>query len=170
MTGQDLPDAADRLADKAEQVLKAAIDRSLMIATAESCTGGLVASLLTDIEGCSGCFERGFVTYSEEAKCELLGVDPALIERQGAVSAEVAGAMVAGALERSGADVACAVTGFAGKGEEPGDEAGMVYIAAARLGREPEIGEFHFGDLGREGVRHRAAAEALDLLDRVIRR
>jgi nicotinamide-nucleotide amidase len=134
MTAQDLPDDAHRLAEQAERVLKLASKHSLMLATAESCTGGLVASLLTDIEGHSGCFERGFVTYSEEAKCELLGVAPDLIERHGAVSHEVAAAMVSGALGRSGAQVACAITGFAGKGADDGDEAGLVYIAAAREG------------------------------------
>lgn len=170
MTAHDLPDAAHQLADQAERVLKLAGEKSLMLVTAESCTGGLVASLLTDIEGHSGCFERGFVTYSEEAKCELLGVAPDLIERHGAVSREVAGAMVDGALQRSGAQVACAITGFAGKGEDEGDEAGLVYVAAAREGAEPLIREFHFGDLGREGVRHGAAAEALNLLEQVIQR
>jgi nicotinamide-nucleotide amidase len=168
MTAQDLPDSADRLADQAERVLRLASERSLMIATAESCTGGLVASLLTDIEGRSGCFERGFVTYSEDAKSELLGIPAELIERHGAVSAQVAAAMVVGALSHSGAGVACSITGFAGKGEDEDDEAGLVYVAAARGDDEPLIREFHFGDLGREGVRHRAAAAALDLLERVI--
>jgi nicotinamide-nucleotide amidase len=168
MTAHDLPDGAHRLADRARHVLRLAGERSLMLATAESCTGGLIASLLTDIEGRSGCFERGFITYSEQAKCELLGIAPDLIRRCGAVSEEVARAMVCGALDRSAAQVACAITGFAGRGEDEDDEAGLVYIAAAREGRDARVGEYHFGELGREGVRHRAAAAALDLLEQVI--
>lgn len=169
MTAHDLPDAAERLAHQAARVLELASEHSLMLATAESCTGGLVASLLTDIEGRSGCFERGFVTYSEEAKREQLGVPAELLERHGAVSRQVAAAMVEGALARSGAQVACSITGFAGKGENPDDEAGLVYVAAARESGAPVVSEFHFGDLGRENVRHRAAAAALDLLEQVIR-
>jgi nicotinamide-nucleotide amidase len=169
MRGHDLPDAAHKLAGEAEEVLNLAYDRSLKIATAESCTGGLLASLLTDIEGRSSSFERGFVTYSEEAKCELLGVRTELIERYTAVSPEVAEAMVLGALAGSKADVACSITGFAGKGQDPGDEPGLVYIAAARRGSKPLVEEYHFGDRGREGVRHATVAEALELLAEAIR-
>ena len=163
--GEDLPDNADHLAERAAAMLRRARDAELTLSTAESCTGGLLASLLTDIEGLSGCFERGFVTYSNEAKCELLGVDLALIEAHGAVSAEVAEAMVRGALHRSRAHLACAITGFAGKGQDERDEPGNVHIAVQRRGRPPLAREFHFGDLGREAVRHHAAAKALDLLD-----
>ena len=163
--GEDLPDNAHRLADRAAAVLKLAKEADLTIATAESCSGGLLSSLLTDIEGLSGSFERGFVTYSNEAKCELLGVDLTLIETHGAVSAEVVEAMVHGALERSYAHLACAITGFAGKGQDKGDEPGNVYVAVRRSDRDPVIREFHFGDMGREAVRHHTVAKALDMLE-----
>jgi nicotinamide-nucleotide amidase len=163
--GEDLPDNADQLAERAAAVLRRAKEAQLTLSTAESCTGGLLASLLTDIEGLSGSFERGFVTYSNEAKCELLGIDLALIEAHGAVSAEVAEAMVRGALARSHAALACAITGFAGKGQDKSDEPGNVHVAVQRAGRDPVIREFHFSDLGRETVRHHAVAKALDMLD-----
>ena len=168
--GEDLPDNADRLTDRAAAVLKLAKAADLTLATAESCTGGLLASLLTDIEGLSGSFERGLVTYSNEAKCELLGVDLTLIETHGAVSAEVAEAMVRGALGHSHAHLACAITGFAGRGQDKSDEPGNVFIAALREGREPIVQEFHFGAAGREQVRHHTVAKALDLLEEAIRR
>jgi nicotinamide-nucleotide amidase len=163
--GEDLPDNVDRLAERAAAMLKRAKAAELSLTTAESCTGGLLASLLTDIEGLSGSFERGFVTYSEVAKCDLLGIDLALIEAHGAVSAEVAEAMVRGALSRSRADLACAITGFAGAGKDKSDEPGNVFVAVQREGREPRIREFHFGPMGREAVRHHTVAKALDMLD-----
>lgn len=167
--GAELPDDAAQLAELAAAVLEAAKDADLAIVTAESCSGGLLASLLTDIEGLSGCFERGFVTYSNEAKCELLGIELKLIETHGAVSAEVAEAMVRGALARSRADLGCAITGFAGKGQDKNDEPGHVFVAVQRRGREPEVCEFRFGDIGREAVRHHTAAEALDLMEQAAR-
>lgn len=168
--GEDLPDNAHRLTDRAAAVLELAKNAGLTVATAESCTGGLLSSLLTDIEGLSGCFERGFVTYSNDAKCDLLGIDLTVIETHGAVSAEVAAAMVRGALERSRAQLACAITGFAGKGQDASDEPGNVFVAAQRKGAAPIIREFHFGDRGREDVRHRAVAEALEMIAQAIRR
>lgn len=166
--GDELPDDAGRLAEQAAAMLSQAGRARLSIATAESCSGGLLASLLTDIEGLSGGFERGFVTYSNEAKCELLGVDLGLIQAKGAVSAEVAEAMVRGALSHSHADLACSVTGFAGKGQDEGDEPGNVFIAVQRSGKPPLVREFHFGDIGREAVRHRTAAAALEMLEQAI--
>jgi nicotinamide-nucleotide amidase len=163
--GEDLPDNAHQLADRAAAVLKRAKEAELTLSTAESCTGGLLASLLTDIEGLSGSFERGFVTYSNEAKCEQLGVELTLIETHGAVSAQVAEAMVRGALEHSRAHLACAITGFAGQGQDKSDEPGNVFIAVQREGRDPVIREFHFGDIGREAVRHHTAAKALEMLE-----
>src|SRR5690606_18281316 len=133
MTARDLPDDAERLARRARDVLKQVADARLMLTTAESCTGGLPASLLTDIGGLSSTFERGFVTYSEAAKCEQLGVEPILIAKHGVVSAEVARAMAQGALAGSKADVAVAITGFAGAASK-GDEVGLVHIAALRRG------------------------------------
>ena len=109
------------------------------IATAESCTGGLIAAACTAVAGSSDWFERGFVTYSNEAKCESIGVDPATIAAHGAVSAEVAEAMAAGALAHSRADLAVAVTGIAGPGGgTPEKPVGTVWLAVVRRGAEPQ--------------------------------
>jgi nicotinamide-nucleotide amidase len=135
------------------------------VATAESCTGGLVAAALTGIAGSSVMFERGFVTYSNEAKAEMLGVDPALIASRGAVSEEVARAMAEGALGRSRADVAVSITGVAGPGG--GSDAkpvGLVHFGLARRGSPTRHLERRYGDLGRAVVRERAVADALELL------
>jgi nicotinamide-nucleotide amidase len=144
-----LPDEVDRAA---RAVLEEACDRELTLATAESCTGGLLASLLTDVEGCAHAFERGFVTYTDAAKTELLGVPAQLIGEEGAVSEPVARAMAEGALNRSHADVALSVTGFAGRGAAD-EEAGLVHFACARAGRETAHRVEHFGDIGRGPVR-----------------
>jgi nicotinamide-nucleotide amidase len=144
-----------------QQVLGEACERRLRLATAESCTGGLLASVLTDMPGRSHAFERGFVTYSDEAKTELLGVPPELIERFTAVSEPVARAMAEGALEHSSADIAVAVTGYAdASGEGP---AGLVFFAAARRGRPIKALCREFGDLGRERVREKAVEAGLEL-------
>ena len=139
--------------------------RGLMIATAESCTGGLVAGLLTEIGGSSAVVERGFVTYSNEAKNELIGVPMALIVAHGAVSAPVARAMAEGALAHSRADVTVAITGVAGPGggsdEKP---VGLVHFASARRGGETIHVEKRFGDLGRAAVRRAAVMTALEML------
>ncbi|RVT90431.1 CinA family protein [Sphingomonas crocodyli] len=153
--------------DMAARLLERACDRGVSLATAESCTGGLLSSLLTDIEGASHAFERGFVVYSEEAKCDLLGVSPDLIRRCGAVSAEVARAMATGAVARSQADIAVSVTGFAGAGA-PGDEAGLVHFGCAdRTGAVRHRVE-HFGDLGRGPIRLAAVRVALEMIDRAL--
>src|SRR3954453_23393608 len=102
-------------------VLNAAAETHQTLATAESCTGGLLASLLTDVEGCGHCFDRGFVTYTDDSKVELLDVPRSLLDRDGAVSSGAADAMVRGALSRSDADLAVAITGYAGPGG-PGSE------------------------------------------------
>lgn len=143
--------------------------QGLKIATAESCTGGLVAALLTEVSGSSDVFERGFVTYSNEAKSELLGVDAALIARLGAVSREVAVAMAEGALAHSRAGVAVAITGVAGPGGgTPHKPVGLVYIAArSRDGRE-RVEECRFGPESRGGIRRASVAVALTLLEQVI--
>ena len=159
----DLPDNADTLARRAQEVLRAVERAGLSVATAESCTGGLIASLLTDIEGLSRNFERGFVTYSEEAKCELLGLEPVFIARHGVVSREVAVGMAEGALARSHADLALAVTGFAGKAG-PHDEAGLVHLALVGRGMRTMTRECHFGAAKRDVVRFHAAQAALDML------
>ena len=159
----DLPDGAGDLAERAERVLRALDRKGLRLATAESCTGGLIASLVTDIEGLSATFERGFVTYSEEAKCELLGLEPSFIARHGVVSGEVALAMAEGALTRSRADVAVAVTGFAGTAG-PRDEAGLIHLALVARGERPVLRECHFGDGARDRVRTLTAGAALEML------
>jgi nicotinamide-nucleotide amidase len=152
----------------AEAVVGRAIAGRLTIATAESCTGGLVAALLTSIPGSSAAVDRGFVTYSNEAKVEMLGVDAALIARVGAVSREVALAMAAGAIARSRADVAVSVTGIAGPGGGSADKpVGLVHFAAARRGGAAIARECRFGDLGRDAVRLAAAATALALLTEI---
>ncbi len=137
----------------------------LRVATAESCTGGLIAGLLTEIPNSSAVMERGFVTYSNEAKAELLGVDPALIARVGAVSREVAIAMAEGAVARSLADVSVAVTGVAGPGGGTAEKpVGLVHIAAARRGSVTLTRECRFADVGRTAIRMSTVAAALSLL------
>lgn len=136
----------------------------LMIATAESCTGGLIAALLTEIPGSSAYVECGFVTYSNQAKMRLLGVPGRLIERDGAVSETVARAMAEGALERSEADIAIAVTGVAGPGG--GTEAkpvGLVHVAAKWRGRATCHQRLEVGDIGRDGVRIESVRQAINL-------
>jgi nicotinamide-nucleotide amidase len=155
-----IPDDIDRAA---RAVLETACAKQLSLATAESCTGGLLASLLTDVEGVSSAFERGFVVYSEDAKCELLHVAREAVDRCGAVSREVALAMAEGALQSSHADVALAITGFAGPGA-PDDEPGLVHFACARTGRETAHREEHFGDIGRGPVRIECMRVGLEML------
>lgn len=141
-------------------------ERKLKIATAESCTGGLVAGALTAIAGSSAVVERGFVTYSNEAKSEMLGVPVILIQSVGAVSEEVARAMAEGALTHSLADVAVAVTGVAGPGGgSPEKPVGLVHFACARRGGAVRHVERQFGDIGREGIREASVIQALELAD-----
>jgi nicotinamide-nucleotide amidase len=157
----------DEVECAAQQVLERACDKGLSLATAESCTGGLLASLLTDVEGASHAFERGFVVYTNEAKAELLGIPIALIEREGAVSEPVARAMAEGALQASRADVALSITGFAGPGA-PGDEPGRVHFGCARKGRPTAHRELHFGDIGRGPVRIECMRVALDMIEEAL--
>lgn len=148
--------------DTALHVLRTACARDVRLATAESCTGGLLASLLTDIEGCSHAFERGFVVYSNEAKCELLHIARAMVEQCGAVSRDVAIAMAEGALRASRADLALSITGFAGPAGD-GDEPGLVHFAIACKDRDTRHRECHYGDIGRGAVRIACIRTALDL-------
>jgi nicotinamide-nucleotide amidase len=157
------PVLSERIERLTKTLLDAADAADLMLATAESCTGGLLASLLTDIDGAGHVFDRGFVVYSERAKCELLGLAQEQIDHCGAVSRQVAVAMAEGALKGSDAQVAIAITGFAGPGA-PGDEPGLVHFACAREGRETTHREEHFGDIGRGGVRLAALEAALELM------
>ena len=152
------------LEEATRRLLAKACERELVLATAESCTGGMLASLLTDVQGVAHAFDRGFVTYSEEAKTELLGVPAALIEAKGAVSREVAVAMAEGALSRSRANIALAITGFADTGEEPG----LVHFACARKGRITTHREEHFGPVGRGGVRIAALGVAVEMMTEML--
>ena len=149
----------------AEETLRLARGAGLMITTAESCTGGLVAGALTEVPGSSEAFDRGFVTYSNAAKTALLGVPEALLAEHGAVSEAVARAMAEGALEAAGAGVSVAITGVAGPGGGTAAKpVGLVHFAAARRGRPTLHRERRFGDLGRSEVRRRSVIEALTLL------
>ena len=139
----------------------------LRLATAESCTGGLIAALFTEIAGSSDVVERGFVTYSDAAKTELLGVSDELLALHGAVSEPVARAMVQGALARSHADVAVSVTGVAGPaGGSDAKPVGLVHIAAMRKGGEILHQECRFGAIGRGPIRLASVQVALQLISR----
>lgn len=148
--------------EMAFEVLRAACERKLRLATAESCTGGLLAALLTDIEGCSHAFERGFVSYTDEAKAEMLGVDARLLASAGAVSRDVAGAMAAGALAASRADIAVSITGYSD--DAGGGEAGLVFFGIGSRDGTIRVEERHFGDIGRAAVRIACLSASLMLL------
>lgn len=158
------PALPPELEDRACDLLDRADERDLQIATAESCTGGLLAALLTDVGGRGHVFERGFVTYTNEAKSEMLGIPAEVIEQHGAVSRTVALAMAEGALDRSKADLALSITGFAGPGGKD-DEEGLVHFACARRGGDNCHREEHFGAIGRGGVRIAALEVALAMMD-----
>ena len=138
----------------------------LKIATAESCTGGLILGALTEIPGSSDVVERGFVTYSNAAKSEMIGVSETLIAAHGAVSEPVAEAMAEGALSRSRAQLALAVTGIAGPGGSDHKPEGRVCFALARAGRDTFVETIEFGAIGRRGVRRASVAHALDMFRR----
>ena len=158
------------MTNRAATLLDAYRDKGLKIATAESCTGGLVAALLTEISGSSSVMERGFVTYSNEAKIELIGVPAELIAAHGAVSEPVARAMAEGALAHSRADVAVGITGVAGPtGGTATKPVGLVHFGLARKGAATIHLERRYGDLGREIVRRRAVEDALALLEQAVR-
>ncbi len=151
-----------RAEDLARALLDACRARSVMLATAESCTGGLVSAAVTAIAGSSDVFDRGFVTYSYPAKTALLGVPEAMLAEHGAVSEQVARAMAEGALARSDAGVAVAVTGVAGPGGSEAKPEGLVWFAAATAaGTQAERRDF--GPLGRAIVRARSVEVALAL-------
>ena len=153
------------LTGKAARLLEHCAAHAYRIATAESCTGGLVAGLLTEIPGSSASFERGFVTYSNEAKAELLGVPAELIGQFGAVSREVAIAMAEGALRLTAVDVAVAITGVAGPGGGSENKpVGLVHIAALHRGQKAVHSELRFGDIGRGPIRVASVEAAIDLL------
>jgi nicotinamide-nucleotide amidase len=162
--GADLRQAATR-------VLNLCRTRGLHVATAESCTGGLVAAALTEIPGSSDVVDRGFVTYSDDAKRAMLGVPAATLKRYGAVSAQTAKAMAAGALKNSRADIAVSITGIAGPGggskQKP---VGLVHFAAASRAGGRIARKRLYGDIGRGRVRLRSVIEALALLQVLARK
>lgn len=161
------PALPDHLDEQADRLMHALCDRQLRIATAESCTGGMLAALLTDIEGASHGFERGFVAYTEQSKTDLLGIDPQVLAKNEAVSEVVARAMAEGALARSNADIALGVTGFAGPAGE--HEQGLVHMALARRGKPTLHREEHFGAIGRGPVRVNALKVMLNMLEQVLK-
>lgn len=151
---------------RAEALLDKARARGVMIATAESCTGGLIAGLLTEIAGSSDVVDRGFVTYSNEAKMEMLGVTADTLAIHGAVSEPTARAMAEGALTRSRASLTIAVTGIAGPGGGTADKpVGLVHFGCAMKGLPTTHAVRRFGDIGRAGVRFQTVIQALDMLE-----
>jgi nicotinamide-nucleotide amidase len=159
MTGDDLARAAARVLERCRA-------RGLTVATAESCTGGLVAGALTEIAGSSDVVDRGFVTYSDAAKQAMLGVPAAILDRHGAVSRETAEAMARGALAHAPVDLAVAITGIAGPGGGSAEKPiGLVHFAAAARDGRLIHREKRFGDIGRSEVRRLSAAEALAMLE-----
>lgn len=158
-----------RLVHLAELTLADAREAKFKIATAESCTGGLIAGLLTEIAGSSDVVERGFVVYSNEAKRDMLGVPGDMIADFGAVSEPVARAMAEGALKNSRAHIAVSVTGIAGPGGgTPMKPVGLVHFGAARKGRSILHEMQLFGDIGREEIRLKAVETALNLVRRMM--
>jgi nicotinamide-nucleotide amidase len=151
---------------RAETVLAAFRGRRVKLATAESCTGGLIAGLLTEIAGSSDVLERGFVVYSNEAKMSLLGVPRSVIERHGAVSEATARAMAEGALKNSRADIAVSVTGVAGPGGgSPDKPVGLVHLACASHHVATAHRRFVFAGANRHQVRMKSVAAAFSLIE-----
>jgi nicotinamide-nucleotide amidase len=150
---------------KARALISAFSERRLMVATAESCTGGLIVGALTEVSGSSSVVDRGFVTYSNDAKIQMLGVDPATLAAHGAVSRQTAVEMARGALSHSQADIAIAVTGIAGpSGGTDEKPVGLVHLAAASRGGAVRHREMRYGEIGRDAIRLATVRTALDML------
>ena len=153
------------LAELSKTLVEQMTHRGQMVATAESCTGGMIAASITDTAGSSAVLDRGFVTYSNAAKQDMIGVSSATLEAHGAVSSQTAVEMAEGALARSRADFAVSVTGVAGPGggsdEKP---VGLVHMALARREGDTSHRELRFGDIGRDQIRKATVAEALKSL------
>lgn len=145
-------------------ILTLAKRKGIMIATAESCTAGLIAGALTDLAGSSSIFDRGFVTYSNAAKMDMLGVMQATLDAQGAVSEDVALEMAEGALKHSSADIAVAVTGIAGPGGSDHKPEGRVCFGLATKDRQTHVETIEFGPIGRNQVRNATVDHALSIL------
>jgi nicotinamide-nucleotide amidase len=153
------------LSERARALLDLCRTRRLKIAAAESCTGGLLAATLTEIAGSSDVFERGLVTYSNEAKQTMLGVAPTTLATHGAVSRETAEAMAKGALAHAPVDLAVAITGIAGPGGGvPGKPVGLVHFAAASRAGRLIHRELRYGEIGRAQIRRASVIEALAIL------
>ena len=156
--------------DAAQIIVTDFTERGLLISTAESCTAGLIAGAITEIPGSSSVLDRGFVTYSNEAKREMIGVANATLKAHGAVSRTTALEMAQGAIGNSGANISIAVTGIAGPGggtdEKP---VGLVHLAAARTGHETLHREMRYGDIGRSEVRLATVRTALEMLIEIAR-
>jgi nicotinamide-nucleotide amidase len=153
------------LVEKAVEALDKAKRAGLKVVTAESCTGGLIATVLSEAPGAAEHFDGGFVTYTPENKCIVLKLDIELLDNYGAVSAPVAAAMALGALDRSEADIAVAVTGVAGPDpDERGNPVGLVYLACARRGEQCLGMTRAYGDIGRSRIRYAATADALSMI------
>ena len=149
----------------ATELIKLCIERKLTIATAESCTGGLVAGALTEVAGSSAVLDRGFVTYSNNAKQQMLGVPAKTLEDYGAVSRQTAEAMVLGALAKAKTDLAVSITGIAGPGGGSADKpVGLVHFAAATRDGTTMHEAKRYGDIGRAQVRHQSVLQALNML------
>jgi PncC family amidohydrolase len=156
------------LIGSAVEAMQQAKKSGLKVVTAESCTGGLIAMVLSEAPGAAEFLAGGFVTYTAEQKCAALNLDPGLIERYGAVSAEVANAMARRALECSEADIALSVTGVAGpKPDERGNPVGRVFLCCARKAGTCLGVKHEFGDIGRSKVRYSAAMEGLAMIGRL---
>jgi nicotinamide-nucleotide amidase len=153
---------------RAADLVRRAIATGTRIATAESCTGGMVAAAITDIAGSSAILDRGFVTYSNQAKQDMLGVNAATLDAHGAVSQEVAREMAEGARAQAMVDLAVSVTGIAGPGGSNFKPEGRVCFGLAMTGRETVVETVEFGVLGRDGVRQAARDHALELLTRAM--
>lgn len=159
---------SDELQTAATAVLDACRTRGLKLATAESCTGGLVAAALTDIAGSSDVVDRGFVTYSNQAKQEMLGVSSETLRDHGAVSRQTAEAMARGAIAHSGADISVAITGVAGPGGGSAEKpVGLVHFAAASRDGALTHREMRYGDIGRAEVRRKSVLQALTMLQSI---
>ncbi len=155
------------LIEKAAALMELAKRKKVSFVTAESCTGGLIAAVLSEAPGAGDWLQGGFVTYTKENKVAALGVDPAMIDREGVVSEAVARAMAEGALARTPADISVSVTGVAGpKTDEDGTPVGTIHFAAARRGGETLHVHRNYGDIGRGECRYNAVEEALRLLER----
>ncbi|MBP2237952.1 nicotinamide-nucleotide amidase [Sinorhizobium kostiense] len=157
--------------EKAQSIIADLTARGQRLATAESCTGGLIAAVLTEIAGSSAVMDRGFVTYSNEAKIDMLGVKAATLAARGAVSRKTALEMAQGALSHSKADFAVAVTGIAGPGGGSAEKpVGLVHLAAAGRQGRMRHREMHYGDIGRNAVRLATVMTALELIEEIYQR